>query len=143
MPRACAAATISCHGIHAAERIRYVGDGDQARAGAQQFFELVEQQFAGVIDRRHPEDGAAAFAEHLPRHDVRVVFHVGDQDFIAGRQSLAKRRGNQVDGLGRAAREHDFARRAALMKPRTVSRAPSYMSVARWLSVCTPRCTLA
>ena len=65
--------------------------------------------FAARVDRRDDELRAGLLRSHLPRHDVRVMLEVGDQDLVAGdarrpREALR----DQVDRLGRAAHEHDL-----------------------------------
>jgi hypothetical protein len=43
----------------------------------------VAQEIALVIYRRPFDDGAMAFPEEVPRHDVRVMLHDGEYDFVA------------------------------------------------------------
>ena len=84
---------------------------DHLRPRPQQLFEFLQQQLARVVDRRDPQLRALLFAQHLPRHDVRVVFHRRDQYLIAGshvRAPVGLR--YQVDGLRRPARENNLAR---------------------------------
>src|SRR5581483_5161302 len=55
---------------------------------------------------------------HLPRHDVRVMFHLGDEDLVAWADARAAERGrNEVDGFRRAADEYDFARVGGVEEP--------------------------
>ncbi len=55
--------------------------------------------------------GAALLGQHLPGHDVRVVFHFRDEDFVPLVDlTAAVAVGDQVDGLGGAADEDDLAR---------------------------------
>ena len=71
-------------------------------------------ELARIVDRRHFQHDALFVAQHLPRHDVGVVLHVGDEHLVARRQegaAVALR--HQVDRLGGAAHEHDLARRRA------------------------------
>ena len=50
-------------------------------------------------------------ARQLPRHDVGVVLHFGDDNLIAFMQvGASERAGYQVDGLGGSSREDDFLR---------------------------------
>ncbi len=57
--------------------------GDDTRARRQQLFEFVELELAGVVDGRDAQVRALFFAQHLPRHDVGVVLHGGDEHFVA------------------------------------------------------------
>ena len=52
---------------------------------------------------------AGALGQQLPRHDVAVVLHLGEQDHVAGLDVLrAPGLRDEVDALGGAAREDDF-----------------------------------
>ena len=73
---------------------------------------LVEPQLAGIGHRDDAQPCALLLAEHLPRHDVRVMLHLGDR---RSRRQLRRARGRRSGAtrlirLGRAANEHDFAR---------------------------------
>ena len=88
--------------------------------------ERVELELAEVVDRDHPEVGARALGDVLPRHEVRVVLELGDDDEVAGAEVVeAPRVRDEVDALGRAAREDDLARRRRVDERATFSRAPS------------------
>ena len=105
-------------GIHGAERVRDVRDGDEPRARTDAALELIEQQLAAVVDRRDDEARAARVARHLPRHQVRVVLHRGDQDLVAGSDARAgEARGDQVDRLGGAAQQDHFAHVGRIQQP--------------------------
>jgi hypothetical protein len=58
----------------------------------------------------HPPQLNATFGHELmPRHDVGVVFHVGQHHHITGAQMGATPPvGDQIHGLGRVAGEDDF-----------------------------------
>jgi hypothetical protein len=87
-----------------------VGDGDELRSRAEQLLVLIEQEFAAIIDRHHPQDRALLLAEDLPRHDIGVVFHGGDNDLIPGLEMLsAVAVDHEVDSLGDTAHEDDLA----------------------------------
>ena len=73
------ARAISLDRIHRAEHVRDVRDRDELRARREQRLEGVEAQLAAVVDRRHAQRAPRALAQQLPRHDVRVVLHLGDQ----------------------------------------------------------------
>jgi hypothetical protein len=49
------------------------------------------------------------FGQELPRNDVRVVLHLGDEDLVAGfERAPAVALRHQVHALGGAAREDDL-----------------------------------
>ena len=102
---------VNCRDIdHGAERVGDVGDGDHLGTRAEELLELVHDQFAGIVDRRNLDHRAATLGDELPRHDVRMMLHDGQHDLVA-RPELgpAPARGDQVDSLGGAADEDDFA----------------------------------
>ena len=61
-------------------------------------------------DLEPAQGGAGALGELLPRHQVGVVLHLGDEDLVAGPDRRRERVGHQVDRLGRVLGEHDLAR---------------------------------
>ena len=63
------------------------------------------------VDREHPEVGALLVRDVLPRHEVRVVLELGDEDDVARAEvGEAPRVRDEVDRLGRVADEDDLAR---------------------------------
>ena len=87
-------------GHDSAKSVGDVGDGHQLGAGAQHRLELVHQQLTGLVDGDHSQYGPLFLAKDLPRNDVGVVFHVGDDNFIAGAYVLlAVGLGHQVDAF--------------------------------------------
>ena len=98
-------------------------DRDQLGLRRQQLRQLVQLQLAAIVDRQHAQLGALLLAQHLPGHDVGVMLHRGDQDFIAGADVLAAiALRDQVDGLGRAAHKDDLALVGGIQK--ALHRAP-------------------
>ena len=94
-------------------------DSDHFRLRTEQLLILRKQQLALVVHRRHAQLRALLRAQHLPRHDVRVMLHRGDQHFIAGADiRLPVRLRYEVERLRRPAREDDLAR------PRRVHKRP-------------------
>jgi len=82
---------------------------DQPGAVGQQFFELVDQEIAFVIDRRPFDDGAMAFPEEMPGHDIGMVLHDREHDLVARLHMLTPERvGDEVDRLGGVAGEDDL-----------------------------------
>ena len=81
-------------------------DGHHAGARVEQLLVLFEEQLAAVVHGNHAQLGALFFAQHLPRHDVGVVLHGGDDDLVALFDVLAAPgTGDQVDAFGGAADE--------------------------------------
>src|SRR5262245_38702737 len=77
----------------------------------EKFVELVKDQLASIVDRSNAQTSALLLAEQLPRNNVRVVLHRGDENFIPGGDiSAAISRRDQVDRLGCATSEDDLAR---------------------------------
>ena len=112
---------------HGAQRIGDLAGRNQFRTRTQQLLELVQQQVARVVDRRHLEDRSGLLRNQLPGNDIGVMLQVGDDDLVAGLQMLAAPRvRHQVDRLGGAADEHDVRPTiGAPMNSATVSRASS------------------
>ena len=95
--------------IHRAERIRHMGQPEKTCLVVEQCLEFVDQQFASIVHRDHADHCALLFCQHLPRHDVRMVFQAGQDDLVA----LADERAavsvhHQVDGLCGPLRENDL-----------------------------------
>jgi len=87
---------------------------------------------------------ALLLGEAHPRQEVRVMLHLGDDDFVARLdECLAPAAGDEVNGFGRAAREDDFGGSRALRNCATRARAASYSSDAFAPTPCPPRCTFA
>ena len=65
---------------------------------------------AAIVDRRDAQPRARLGAQLLPRHDVRVVLEVGEDDLVARADvAPAPALRDEVDALGRAAHEDDLA----------------------------------
>ena len=76
----------------------------------QQLKILIHSQFACVIHRDDPQLCASRLAEHLPWHNVRMVFHRRDDHFISRLEKrAAPTLGDEVNPLGCTAGENDFA----------------------------------
>ncbi len=68
-------------------------------------------QQAVVGDRDELEVGVRLLGQQLPRDEVGVVLHLGQDDRVAAADvAAAPGVGDQVDRLGRVAREHDLVR---------------------------------
>ena len=108
-PCACASSMICCTGLTVPSALETCVTATSFVRGPSRRCELVQHQLAAIVDRHDLQHGARLLAQHLPRDDVGVVLHRGDQDLVAGptvRRAIALR--DQVDGLGRAADEDDL-----------------------------------
>jgi len=73
--------------------------------------EVVEDQSAVVVDGEPPQLDAALGGQHVPRHDVGVVLHLGQHHHVAAFQmAAAPGVGHQVESLGGVLGEHDLPR---------------------------------
>ena len=123
-PAACARRVISATGLIVPSTLRHVRERDHARARRQQPVERGEVEVRAVEHRHGREPRAPVAADHLPRDQVRVVLHLGDEDLVARLEGAPDRLGDEVDALGGAAREDRPPRAsAAPMNARTASRA--------------------
>ncbi len=97
--------------IDGPEDVGDVGHAHRAGALVEELLVLLEDQFAVVVHRDHPQAGAGLPADELPGDDVGVVLHLRDEDLVPLAQpGAAPALGDQIDGLGRPAHEDDFAR---------------------------------
>ena len=80
---------------------------------ATSFVALVEQLVERRRDRSRPSSvigmmrstAAGPLGQLMPGNEIRVVLHLGQQDFVAGAQvGVAPTAGHQIDALGRAVR---------------------------------------
>ena len=112
-----------------AERVRDVREREQASARADAGARTLSKSTSPrLVDRNRPS-ACAPVCSHTSCHGTMLAWcsSAGDQDLVAGLQPRARvALRDQVDRFGRAADEDDLAASSrALMKPRTVSRAPS------------------
>ena len=66
-----------------AERVGGLRHGDGPRPPVDERRQQLRAERPGIVERKHAQLGARAFAEHLPRHDVRVVLQLADYDVVA------------------------------------------------------------
>src|SRR5262249_50064553 len=82
---------------------------NHARAWRQQLLEFVELKIAIVVNWRPFDHRALAFAQKVPWHDIGMVLHDGEDDFITGLDTLAPERvSDKIDRLGGVAGKDDF-----------------------------------
>ena len=95
--------------VDRAERVRDVGERDELRLEPEQHLEHVEAQDPVVGDRDELEVAVLLLDEELPRDEVGVVLHLGQDDRVAaGDVAAAPRVRDEVDRLGRVAGEDDL-----------------------------------
>ena len=105
--------------VDRAQRVRHVGERDQLRLEPQQHLEDVEAKDPVIGDRDELEVAVALLDEELPRDEVGVVLHLGQDDGVAAVDvAPAPRIGDEVDRLGRVAGEDDLVAVGRVDEPR-------------------------
>ena len=86
-----------------------MGDRHQLGPWSQHFFVFVDQQLTGVTDGNDAQVGTLFLAQNLPRDDVRVMLHGGDDNVISLSQVRACiTLGYQIDSVGGALHEYNL-----------------------------------
>ena len=71
--------------IDGAERVGDMGHGEQLDFFGQPFIETIQVQQPDVTgDREKNKLSARPLGQQLPRDNIAVVLHLGEQDFVAG-----------------------------------------------------------
>ena len=97
-----------------AEHVRDMGESDQLVRFGEHRLGRVEVDAAVVGQRADVDVRTDLAGDDLPRHDVRMMLERRQQDAVAGAQvGAAPAVRDEVDRLGRAAREHQFGLAAA------------------------------
>ena len=105
--------------VDRAQRVRHVGEGDELGLQPEEHLEDVEAEDPVVGDRDELEIPVHFLDEELPRDEVGVVLHLGEDDLVAAADVLAPPRvGHEVDRLGGVAREDDLVRVRRIDEPR-------------------------
>ena len=80
------------HRVDGAEHVGLVGERDHLRPRGDHLVQVrqVEPEVVGHLEPAQRGPGAAA--EFLPGHQIRVVFHLGDDDLVAGPEPESARR---------------------------------------------------
>ena len=95
--------------VDCTQRVGQMPHGHNLRLGTKQLFKFLHHEFAAIIDWRNPQLCAFLFTQHLPRHNVGVVLHGGDQDFISSAHVLASvSLGHKIDCVRGAANKDDL-----------------------------------
>src|SRR5436190_14913343 len=102
-----------------------MGECEQLHFRREQLIELFESERAVVAHRSEAKTRADPFCQNLPRHEVAMVLHLGEQNNVARPDKLsAPCLRNEVDTLRSPASEHDLirARRADVLRDACPSR---------------------
>ena len=104
-----------------AQRVRHARHRQDLRALGQERSQVREIQLTVVRQRDVAERGPGDGRGHLPRHDVRVMLHLRDEDLVALVQELpSPALRHEVEGFGDAPREHDRLGTRCTEEPREV-----------------------
>ena len=102
-----------------------MGERDELRLEPQEHLEDVEAEDAVVGDRDELEVAVPLLDEELPRDEVGVVLHLGQDDRVAAVDvPAAPRVGDEVDRLGRVAGEDDLVAVGRVDEPRDLAPGP-------------------
>ena len=145
-PTSRARATSVVDRVGGAEDVADVHERQHLRALVDQGVEVGQVEAAVVGQREPAQRRAGALAEHLPRHEVGVVLHLGDDDLVAraereprARDGVAEGVGDEVVGLGGVLGEHDLVARRARPGSGRPSRAPPRSRRSPPARACAPR----
>ena len=101
------------HRVDGAQHVGDVSHTHQPRVLVEELPVDLELEFAPLVDGDHLQLDFATALQELPRHNIGMVLHDGENHLVAVVQKLvAKRRGHQVDGFGRAPRKDNFGGRS-------------------------------
>ena len=102
-------------GIDGAEHVADVGNADDFGPFIEQRLDGIGRNGALVGDGQDANLDALPLLKQLPRNDVGVVFHLGDEHFITLlHECLTEAGGHEIDALRGAAGKDNFARRAGI-----------------------------
>ncbi len=109
---------ISATGLIVPSTLEMDDEGDELCPLGEQRIERVELQQAVVGDGDVPQHRARALGKLLPGHEVRVVLHLGEQDFVAPLDiGIAPTPRHGVDAGRRAIREDALFGRGRVDEP--------------------------
>jgi hypothetical protein len=108
--------------VDGAEHVRDPGQRDHLGALVDQLVDVRQVELAVVGEAEPPQRRTGALGEELPRHDVRVVLHLGDQHLVALAHAErpagpGERVGDQVDRLGGVLGEDHLVARRCVEQP--------------------------
>src|SRR5579859_5290626 len=97
------------NGIHRAQGIAHVHDGDELHTLVEHVFELVQKDVPIVIDGNYMDARTDVLTDDLPGDDVGVVLHIAEKHDVSCLQiRAAPGVGHEVDCLGTSLREDDL-----------------------------------
>ena len=100
--------------VDRAQHVRNMSQGDKAGAVAEQVLKGLHIHLTTVADGHNSQGNALALPDELPRHDVAVMLHHRDDDFVASLQHLTEGGCHQVDSLGGTAGENHLLHTAGI-----------------------------
>src|SRR5580692_1871438 len=93
-------------------------DMDQLRLRSEQLFKFVQQKLARIVDGSHSQIRTLLLAKNLPRDDIGVMLHGGDNDLVSvANVGASPRLGHEVDALGGSAHKNNFPGIGGVQKP--------------------------
>src|SRR5690606_12880851 len=96
-------------GINRTKRIGHVTYANEPRPFIQKFGVSLHIELAVVRNRDHANHGACLFRHQLPRHDIGMVLHTAEQNFVASLElAAAPARRHQIDGFRGTTGEYDL-----------------------------------
>ncbi len=97
--------------IDGPERVRDMDDGKKLGPLGQQAVESFQIEFASLSHRNHLERRPGLLRGNLPGHDIGMVLHVRDENFITRLQNrFHEAVRHEIDALGRATGKYDLVR---------------------------------
>lgn len=101
--------------VDSAECVGDVCNANYLCALVDEAFKCAFHEFAILVEGEYVDFCAATTRHQLPRNDVGMMLHFGDDDFVArGDVRLSKRKCKGVDRLGAALGEHNFGARLGI-----------------------------
>ncbi len=99
-----------------AENIRHVCQRDHPRFRPDRRFKLRHVERAIFIQANPSEHRALTLAQEMPGHDIGMMLHQRQHDFVAGGYLAGKSAGDEIDRFRRALGEDDLLDRARIQK---------------------------
>ena len=97
------------NGIDGPESVRDMSHGHQAGAFAEQALVGLHVELTAIVDGDHLELGSGVGTYQLPRHDIRMMLHLGDEHLVSRLEPRPQEApGHQVDAFRGTAHEDDL-----------------------------------
>ena len=94
--------------VHRSQHIAHMADRDHARLRPDSRAQTVHVERAIIVQANPSQHSTLPFTQKMPRHDVGMVLHDGQHDFIPGLNCFCQCGCDQVDPLGCTLREDDI-----------------------------------